>query len=39
MRARDDSFRITHYSVQADHIHLIVEADDDSGPRGEAALA
>jgi len=25
---RRDGFRIVHYSVQADHLHLIVEADD-----------
>ncbi|MEA2753126.1 MAG: REP-associated tyrosine transposase [Myxococcales bacterium] len=25
---RRDGFRITHYSVQADHVHIIVEADD-----------
>jgi REP element-mobilizing transposase RayT len=25
---RRDGFRIAHYSVQADHLHLIVEADD-----------
>ena len=25
---RRDSFRITHYSVQQDHIHIIVEAED-----------
>jgi REP element-mobilizing transposase RayT len=25
---RREGFRITHYSVQADHIHIIVEADD-----------
>jgi REP element-mobilizing transposase RayT len=28
MKATNDAFRITHYSVQADHVHLIVEADD-----------
>jgi REP element-mobilizing transposase RayT len=27
-RARGDAFRIVHYSIQADHLHLIVEADD-----------
>src|SRR4051812_455292 len=26
-RARD-TFRVVHYSVQADHVHLLVEADD-----------
>lgn len=26
-RTRRDDFRIVHYSVQADHIHMIVEAD------------
>jgi len=26
-RAREQTFRITHYSVQEDHLHLIVEAD------------
>jgi REP element-mobilizing transposase RayT len=25
---RREGFRITHYSVQADHVHIIVEADD-----------
>jgi putative transposase len=25
---RRDGFRITHYSVQQDHIHLIAEAED-----------
>ncbi|MDB4936760.1 MAG: hypothetical protein JWP87_3732 [Labilithrix sp.] len=25
---RRDGFRITHYSMQADHIHILVEADD-----------
>jgi putative transposase len=25
---RRAGFRITHYSVQADHVHLIIEADD-----------
>ena len=25
---RRDDFRIVHYSVQADHVHMIVEADD-----------
>ncbi len=25
---RRDGFRIVHYSVQADHLHLLVEADD-----------
>jgi putative transposase len=25
---RRDGFRITHYSVQADHLHIIVEAED-----------
>jgi REP element-mobilizing transposase RayT len=27
-RARDDAFRITDYSIQNDHIHLIVEAEE-----------
>ena len=27
-RARGDSFRVVHYSIQADHLHVIVEADD-----------
>ena len=26
--ARRDDFRVTHYSVQGNHLHLIVEADD-----------
>jgi REP element-mobilizing transposase RayT len=26
---RREGFRITHYSIQADHLHLIIEADDD----------
>jgi REP element-mobilizing transposase RayT len=25
---RRDDFRIAHYSIQADHVHLIVEAED-----------
>jgi REP element-mobilizing transposase RayT len=25
---RRDGFRIAHYSIQADHIHIIIEADD-----------
>jgi len=25
-----DGFRITHYSIQADHIHMIVEAEDNA---------
>jgi REP element-mobilizing transposase RayT len=44
--ARRDGFRIVHYSVQTDHIHLIVEADDGDkmrsglqGLAGRAALA
>jgi putative transposase len=27
-RTKRDDFRIVHYSVQADHVHMIVEADD-----------
>jgi REP element-mobilizing transposase RayT len=27
-RTRREGFRITHYSVQADHVHIIVEAAD-----------
>ena len=27
-RSRREGFRIVHYSVQTDHVHLIVEADD-----------
>ena len=27
-RERDPAFRIIHYSVQSDHLHLIVEADE-----------
>ena len=26
----EDGFRVVHYSVQADHVHLIVEAEDDA---------
>lgn len=25
---RRDGFRVTHYSIQADHIHILVEAED-----------
>jgi REP element-mobilizing transposase RayT len=25
---RREGFRIVHYSVQADHVHLVIEADD-----------
>jgi hypothetical protein len=34
MRSADDTFRITHYSVQADHVHLIVEADGEDHADG-----
>jgi REP element-mobilizing transposase RayT len=34
MRSNDDRFRITHYSVQADHVHLIVEADSEAHADG-----
>jgi putative transposase len=27
-RTKRDDFRIVHYSVQADHVHMIVEAED-----------
>ena len=27
-RTRREDFRIVHYSIQADHVHLVVEADD-----------
>jgi REP element-mobilizing transposase RayT len=27
-RTRREDFRVVHYSVQADHVHLIVEAED-----------
>ncbi|MDB4936434.1 MAG: hypothetical protein JWP87_3406 [Labilithrix sp.] len=27
-RVRGDSFRVVHYSIQADHLHVILEADD-----------
>ena len=37
-KAQRDSFRIVAYTVQSDHLHLMVEADDDaaysSGMRG-----
>lgn len=26
-RARGEGFRVVHYSIQADHVHVIVEAD------------
>lgn len=26
--AKEDTFRVVHFSVQTDHVHLIVEADD-----------
>jgi REP element-mobilizing transposase RayT len=26
--SHSDTFRVVHYSIQADHVHLIVEADD-----------
>ena len=32
--AQCDAFRIAHYSIQGDHVHLIVEAADDSLERG-----
>jgi REP element-mobilizing transposase RayT len=38
-RSSTRSFRILHFSVQSDHVHLIVEADDTrSLSRGMAAL-
>jgi REP element-mobilizing transposase RayT len=27
-RVRGEAFRLVHYSIQADHIHLVVEADE-----------
>ena len=37
---RRDDFRIAHYSIQADHIHLIIEADDPAAlTRGMRSLA
>ena len=37
-KAQRDSFRIVAYTIQSDHVHLLVEADDDaaysSGMRG-----
>jgi putative transposase len=33
-RARDGAFRVTDYSIQNDHVHLIVEADE-LGDHGE----
>jgi putative transposase len=39
-RASSDSFKIVHYSVQIDHIHLIIEADDrESLLRGARGLS
>lgn len=38
--ARALDFRITHYSIQADHVHLLVEADDHTAlSRGMRSLA
>jgi len=39
-RATKDFFRVIHFSVQTDHVHLIVEADDHVGlMRGLQGLA
>jgi len=42
-RASSGTFRVLHYSVQADHVHLIVEADTharlSSGMQGLAIRA
>lgn len=39
-QASKDGFRVNHFSVQADHIHLIVEADDGGAlRRGAQGLA
>jgi REP-associated tyrosine transposase len=38
-KASRSAFRVVHYSVQADHVHLIVEAHDKTGlSRGMAGL-
>jgi REP element-mobilizing transposase RayT len=33
-RASDDGFRLLHFSVQADHVHLLVEAEGTATLRG-----
>jgi hypothetical protein len=39
-RATKEFFRVIHFSVQTDHVHLIVEADDHTGLiRGVQGLA
>ncbi len=36
-RARRGTFRVTDFSIQADHIHAIIEADERGGGDGDAA--
>ena len=39
-RAGKAGFRVVHYSIQADHLHLVVEADDKAGlSRGMRSFA
>ena len=40
VKASSDRFRVLHFSVQADHLHLLVEADEPTGfERGVRGLA